>query len=148
MTNHGLTLLQRWWLHVEIQPDGCWYWTGSIDPEGYGWFSIDRKGIGAHRVGFLLFIDVLDPDLEIDHLCRVRRCVYPGHLEQVTHAVNMERAPGAAINFQRNKTHCKHGHRFTEENTYYYGPNNKRCCRACNRANQAKMYQNRKARGS
>ena len=48
----------------------------------------------AHRVSYALLVGPLVEGLEIDHLCRVRACVNPAHLDQVTHLVNMCRARG------------------------------------------------------
>jgi len=67
------------------------------------------------------------PDgLVLDHLCRVRACVRPGHLEAVTQRVNLLRgrtiqAANAA------KTHCLRGHRFDSENTYVTSLGQRRC---------------------
>ena len=39
------------------------------------------------------------------------------------------------------KTHCPQGHEFTEENTYYYGPDSKsRQCKICRRARSLESY--------
>jgi len=45
----------------------------------------------AHRVSYALLKGPLVDGLDLDHLCRVRPCVNPDHLEQVTHLVNMLR---------------------------------------------------------
>jgi hypothetical protein len=50
-------------------------------------------------------------------------------LEPVTNAVNFARGNGVAANNAR-KTHCKHGHEYTEANTYVW--RGARICRACN----------------
>lgn len=73
--------------------------------------------------------------LELDHLCRNRRCCRPDHLEPVTHKENVLRgmAP-SAINAR--KTHCKRGHEFTAENIYP-SPDGVRRCRECRRLRHA-----------
>lgn len=65
--------------------------------------------------------------LTLDHLCRVRSCVNPAHLEAVTQRVNTLRGGNAA------KTHCKHGHPFDDRNTMRHSNPRHRRCRECNR---------------
>jgi hypothetical protein len=68
----------------------------------------------------------------VDHLCSVRHCVNPAHLEPVTQKVNVRRGKkgdkgkktGA---MQKAKTHCPAGHEYDEENTY----TSKKGCRHC-----------------
>jgi hypothetical protein len=59
----------------------------------------------------------------IDHLCRVKACINPAHLEPVTSGENTRRAMREA---------CVHGHRFTPDNTYVPA-DGKRYCRECRR---------------
>lgn len=61
--------------------NGCWEWQGALDKDGYGWFSFKGKNCKAHRASYKLFVGKLDSSLQIDHLCRNRRCVNPHHLE-------------------------------------------------------------------
>ena len=87
-----VTLAERWWRWVEPDPiTGCWFWTGACLPNGYGAFRLERQTLGAHRVGYELFNGIIPPGLVLDHLCRVRSCVNPGHLEPVTDQVNIAR---------------------------------------------------------
>lgn len=117
---------------VDFHDSGCWLWTGAIHPTGYGQMRTPgtRVSTSAHRVVYESLVEPIAPGLVLDHLCRIRACVNPDHLEPVTHRVNLLR--GVGINATNAaKTHCKHGHEFTPENTYRYG--NKRQCRTCNR---------------
>ena len=66
----------------------CWLWEASCFSEGYGYFK-NRK---AHRVSYELFKGSVPDGLQLDHLCRVRHCVNPAHLEAVTNQVNVIRA--------------------------------------------------------
>lgn len=67
----------------------------------------------------------------IDHLCRVRLCVNPSHLEAVTNLENLRRGAGYGLqNGMRSK--CINGHRYTPKNTYT-APDGGIRCRACAR---------------
>lgn len=70
-------------------------------------------------------------DLTLDHLCRVRACVNPDHMEPVTIRENALRGETAAA---RNaaQTHCPQGHEYTGENTYVTTAGSRRC-RTCTR---------------
>lgn len=71
---------------------GCWLWTGTLSMKGYGRFNVtDRNNAAAHRFAYESFVGPIPDGLEIDHLCSVRRCVNPAHLEPVTHAENLRR---------------------------------------------------------
>lgn len=85
---------ERFWSKVvEIDGDGsCWLWTAAKSGKGYGCVVIDRRRYPAHRVAYEMFVGPIPEGLEIDHLCRVRNCVNPAHLEPVTHAENVRRA--------------------------------------------------------
>lgn len=74
----------------------CWLWTGLLTRDGYGVMASDLPTSSAHRWSYRHHVAPLIEGLELDHLCRVRRCVNPWHLDQVTHAVNVARAQAAA----------------------------------------------------
>jgi hypothetical protein len=73
----------------------CWLWQGRLDREGYGRFRFVSDGAkrmtGAHRAAWLALRSDIPPGLVVDHLCRVRRCVNPFHMEIVTVKVNTRR---------------------------------------------------------
>lgn len=64
--------------------DGCWEWTGYVNVRGYGALKYRGKVLAAHRVSYELFVGPIPGGLQLDHLCRNRSCVRPGHLEAVT----------------------------------------------------------------
>jgi hypothetical protein len=115
---------------------GCWEWTANTDPRGYGRIKVGgRNGqkAKAYRVSYELAYGPIPEGLTIDHLCRVRHCINPAHLEAVPMVVNTLRGISVpAINAR--KTHCIRGHEFTPENTYR-STNGRggtgRGCRAC-----------------
>jgi HNH endonuclease len=63
---------------------GCWRWTGARHPEGYGIFRENGRRFLAHRWSYEHHVGPIPDDLQLDHLCRVRACVNPDHLEPVT----------------------------------------------------------------
>lgn len=108
----------------------CWYWNRSPNSYGYGQFWLKNLGrsVAAHRVAYVLAYGDVPPGTEIDHLCRVRHCVNPLHLEAVTQAENNRRSNSmSAVNAR--KTHCKNGHPFDSGHMKII--KNGRCCWTC-----------------
>ena len=70
--------------------ESCWLWKGCLHPEGYGTFR-NGKAVLAHVFSWQLVNGAVPNRLELDHLCRIRQCVNPAHLEPVTHAENVRR---------------------------------------------------------
>lgn len=108
----------------------CWIWNGSLSCEGYGIFILrGHIPIGAHVFSYKIAHGEVEPGKQIDHLCRVRCCVNPSHLEAVTIRVNVLRGEGICAQNAR-KTHCKRGHPFDGTNLRTT-PNGERICRQC-----------------
>lgn len=135
------TIEERFWSKVDKSGD-CWLWTAGRTSLGYGQFSISRKPLLSHRFAYILLVGPIPDGLQLDHLCRVRHCVNPKHLEPVTGAENTRRGVGPSAANAR-KTSCVNGHAFTEENTYIYGGD--RNCRTC-RNEASRRYLERRRR--
>lgn len=119
--------------HVDPE-SGCWLWTASLNKYGYGQFRVRPRTRGAHRVAYEALIGPIPEGMQLDHLCRVRRCVNPAHLEPVTMAVNIARGDvEARYEWNRAKTHCPQGHPYSATNTYHDPARPHRICRACSR---------------
>jgi len=103
---------------------GCWLWTGCREKAGYGKIRIKTGARVVHRVAYEAFVGPVPGGLTLDHLCRVRHCCNPEHLEPVTLLENVRRGREAT------KTHCVHGHEYTSENTLR-DRNGGRRCRTC-----------------
>lgn len=103
----------------------CWIWKASLDKDGYGRFCNGR----AHRWSYTVFREPIKKGFVIDHLCRLRKCVNPWHLEVVTPRENSKRGKSYIVL----NTHCPKGHMFTVENTYTHPTKNYRICRHCRR---------------
>lgn len=112
-----------------IDKDDCWLFAGYKNTIGYGqiFTYFDRKPSYqyAHRVAYETFTGPIPDGLVIDHLCSVRCCINPDHLEPVTARVNTLRGEGVGVN--KRKTHCPEGHEYTLENTQQYGKGWRRC---------------------
>lgn len=120
--------------------EGCWLWRRPISNNGYAYIKWDGRDQPAHRVIYELLVGPIPDGLVIDHLCRVRHCLNPGHMEPVTGAENTRR--GRSGQLQAERTHCPRGHPYNEENTYYErSQRHGRACRACHRM----WYHQRKA---
>lgn len=75
----------------------CWIWQRYIDEEGYGRVGYGIGSRRAHRRFYEAAVAPVPEGLELDHLCRVRCCVNPDHLEPVTRAVNQQRGAKAKL---------------------------------------------------
>lgn len=121
--------------------NNCWLYAGYFSTKGYGliWNNTLQKFEKAHRVMYETFNGKIAEGLVLDHLCRIRQCINPEHLEPVTNRENILRGEGiAAKNIK--KTYCKHGH-LLENNVYIFRTS--RICRTCqNTRNRA--YRNKK----
>lgn len=120
-------LPSSFWARVSKAEDDCWRWIGVLDRAGYGRFAGGHyESDYAHRLSYIALVGPIPNGLELDHLCRVRNCVNPNHLEPVTHEENMRRGYWAQA------THCVNGHPWNEPNMYR-DREGKRRCRACGR---------------
>ena len=104
-------MLRRFWAKVDkYEADLCWLWKGSLDSCGYGRFRFSGRLMGAHQVALILAgrEKINDTD-EIDHLCRVRNCVNPTHLEYISHRLNVLRGVSRAA-WNATKEKCPRWH--------------------------------------
>ena len=114
-----------------VMSNGCWEWTAHVDAtSGYGRFDTNRTREWAHRASYQLNVGPIPRGMQIDHLCRNRRCVNPAHLEAVTQRTNILRsnAPNAIV-VRTNR--CVRDHELTPENTYLRPDGAGRQCREC-----------------
>lgn len=123
---HG-TIAQRFWPKVDATagPDACWPWAAGLTTHGYGQFTVDSRPRLAHRVAYELTHGSVPAGMDLDHLCRNRRCVNPAHLDPVTRYVNIHRSPLT----NAGKTHCPKGHPYEPWNVYR--SHGRRFCRTC-----------------
>jgi hypothetical protein len=119
---------------------GCWVWNGALSHDGYGRFGRHINGERyVHRIMYEYYFGTIPDGLTIDHLCRVRNCCNPFHLEVVTLTENISRGN---YGWHGQKTHCPRGHEYNVDNTYF-NKRNERYCRACGSMHQ-RAYKARK----
>lgn len=142
----SIILCFRDWLSQRIRVEDrgysspCWVWQLSTASNGYARGKVPGRGrlMAVHRAAYEELVGPIASGLEIDHLCRVRACCNPDHLEPVTHAENMRR-------FDWKRTECLHGHPFEGDNVKVLASGN-RVCRICNDAWWARELERRRAR--
>jgi hypothetical protein len=136
--------LKRYFAQIRVKSNAeigsyCWIWTGPTVKGGYARFKVGDRKVMVHRWAYQFFVGPIPYGKEIDHfLCKNPSCVRPEHLRPATPVENVNN--GKTHNAV--KTHCIHGHEFTEENTYWGVVRKRgkayqtRVCRACKRRHQ------------
>lgn len=128
----------RFWSKVAGDDvETCWLWTAGTDGKGYGWFYVglrDGKRVSApaHRWIYQHLVCELPSSLVIDHLCRVRHCVNPWHMEPVSSHENTLR--GHLPKRRTDADTCVNGHPWVPQNVYTNPTNGYEKCRPCARA--------------
>jgi hypothetical protein len=139
-----LALFQRLRAWTEIDPDGCWIWTGAYKsnrpyPSGqHGTVFVNGTGMGAHRAMWLAVNGEIPEGMCVCHTCDKPRCIHPHHLWLGTHAENMRDSKLKGRHAVTNKTHCKRNHPLPLP-----GIDGKRRCAECLRI-AAREYQRRR----
>lgn len=135
------------WLSPKIVvcPTGCWIWAAAINEFGYGVAFPKAEGRTrlAHRVTYQMLNGTIPEGLQIDHLCRIRNCVNPSHMELVTPRENTLRGAVACGPLRERKKFCSKGHPRLHFN---YGGRETFSCKECPRENYRRYYWRRKER--
>ena len=131
-TKSADVILRRMLAKCELVTEsGCWIWMGADNgDQGYGRVYLGGKSYRAHRLMYELIKGKVPGGLDLDHLCRVRCCVNPAHLEPVTNLENLLRGEHIGVATSR-RGFCKNGHARTSSNLRYY--EGRYFCRECER---------------
>lgn len=128
-----------------IETQDCIIWTKSILKNGYGQDYLNGAQTRyAHRIAWIKKYGSIPKGLLVLHKCDVRNCVNPNHLFLGTHKDNTQDMLNKKRGKHSLKTHCKHGHEFSKENTYK-NKRNHRYCKTCRNA-QARIRYNEGAK--
>ena len=124
----------------------CWLWTAArTTPGGYGKVKLDGRTCLAHRVAFEELVGPIPDGLQLDHLCRVRECVNPAHLEPVTASENLRRSPIVGRHPRPpSPDRCPQGHQYDETNARR--DRGRIYCKTCKRERALAYYHRTKAR--
>jgi hypothetical protein len=139
--------LRRFEAKVErVTESGCWIWMAAITSGGYGLVKQDKRQRLTHRVAYEHWRGVIPLGQPLDHLCRVRCCVNPRHLEVVTARENSLRSETSLAAVNARKTECLNGHELVGDNLDpYHLARGERRCKQCSRARWMAGYYRRKA---
>lgn len=75
----------------------CWIWKLKLEWTGYGRIKRNGKSHTVHVYYWEAINGKKPQGMELDHLCRVRACMRPDHLELVTHKENDRRGASARL---------------------------------------------------
>lgn len=146
--------MTRFWAKTTITPNGCIEWTGATRSNGYGAAWVNGKVLVAHRVALTWSEgSPVSPELDVDHLCRNRKCVNPCHLQAVTRRVNIQRGTSRVAQTLRalaGNGQCARGHDLTEDRAWATTPQGRTCrlCRNEREANRQKTLQFREQKNA
>jgi hypothetical protein len=140
----SVPLVARVLLRCVTTDNGCWLYRGSLDNGGYSCLRILGKNERGHRVTWEALYGPVPKELHLDHLCRVRHCVNPEHLEPVTMGENVFNRAFWPAGFPK-LTHCQRGHEMTEDNTYHRPDGRGRQCRVCIKRRSGRQSAKRRA---
>lgn len=121
----------------------CWIWQGPTYGNGYAAVSFDGRPKLGHRYVYERLVGPIPEGLVIDHLCRVRECVNPAHLEPVTDRENILRGVGMSAKWAV-ATHCLRGHELNDDTVSIV--QGARRCKLCDRI-RSKRHRDRKRAG-
>lgn len=94
---HGTRKPIVWTVEDRGYDTPCWIWGRHITTDGYGQMYVDNRLVMAHRHYYEKAKGSIPRGLQLDHLCRVRACMNPDHLEPVTNAENVRRGVMAKL---------------------------------------------------
>lgn len=122
------------------RPEGtnCWLWRGSLNIYGYGRIKFHGESVFVHRLSYETLVGPIPDGLVIDHLCRVRNCVNPDHMEPVTNSENIRRGVAGLTKMLSAKGCRKHGYESGKFMPVKNRPSPKWVCSTCTADSRAR----------
>ena len=116
--------VDRFMRHVDVNPYACWTWSSGLYPNGYGKFKLATgtpggRAVLAHRWIYQHYYGEIKN--VINHICEIKNCVNPLHLDDVTQLENVRYSLS---------DYCLRGHNLNDEDVYVE-KNGKRHCQKC-----------------
>jgi HNH endonuclease len=84
------TTEERFWEKVN-KTDSCWLWIAAVTHDGYGRFKLNKTHVLSHRFAYEQIKGTIPKGMQLDHLCKIKHCLNPEHLEPVTPQENSKR---------------------------------------------------------
>jgi len=120
-----------------IDANGCWLYQGFIQRNGYGEMCCRNQNWRAHRLAYTLAKGQIHDGHDVCHTCDVKRCCNPDHLWTGPRQLNNRDTTDKGRNKNSQKTHCPHGHAYSEYGRVYeHGYKGWRRCIPCQRAKE------------
>lgn len=86
---HSATVEDRFDIKYTVNPiTGCWEWGAGLTNIGYSQFSDGNTNVTGHSYAYRRYVGGVPKGLTLDHLCELKTCVNPQHLEPVTQSEN------------------------------------------------------------
>ena len=130
-----MTVQERIESRIKKEPNGCWLYTGFIQPNGYGQIKVFGKTRLVHRSYWEVVNGPIPKGLCVLHTCDNPPCVNTSHLFLGTHTDNMRDKTKKGRHHNTKKIKCKKWHPYDKKNTYYHTGRRGlgRWCRECDR---------------
>lgn len=103
-----MTSEERFWRKVK-KTDGCWFWMGGRNDDGYGIAIMNGHVCGAHRKAWAITRGPIPEGMQVLHHCDTPSCVRPDHLWLGTQKDNMQdmrRKGRSNMPMHRERWHC------------------------------------------
>lgn len=85
------SIIERFWKKVPARPEeGCWEWSASTKPFGYGQLAVNNRPAYAHRISYEIHYGPIPEGMFVRHTCDNPLCVRPTHLIVGTQLDNMK----------------------------------------------------------
>lgn len=119
---------------ITVDANGCWLYSHVCMSTGYGRVRWQGRRTTTHRVTWEHYVGPIPEGRQIDHLCRVRACCNPLHLEVVDQRTNVRRGESPSTVTARSGV-CQRGHSMAD--AYHAPGSGKYSCRSCTKLRRA-----------